>query len=941
MGNERHGVTRKQAMKNPSTGVLLGLLWLGLSVSAAAAAEGVDFRKDVFLRGTDGYHTYRIPTMVVTDKGTVLVFCEGRKRGRRDSGDVDQIMKRSDDGGKTWSKQTLIYEEGGDAPIRVGNPCPIVERNGKVVHLFFTRSLGQCLFYTKSIDDGKTWSKIVATSDLPNLKEYKKDNFLKGFGGSPVQLGAGPVHGIHTKRGRLIAPSFCGRKGKNGGSCIIFSDDGGKTWAAGGVIPAVKGLHHGECTVVERSDGSLLMNMRTGGTGLYGVGYRTVSVSKDRGMTWSKPVLDKNLPGPGCQGSMIRLNDKEILFLNPAVHRRGGFSIRSRRNLTLRLSKDDGRTWTSSRVLNKELSGYSDMAITKEGKILCLFENGKRDYCEKISIVQVDRAWLAAGKDAEKAAEPVRDVGYFLRRLRTLDHLPELEDTRTAMSSTWDRSGGNIDGFDYKRIESGGRNILLDVKGPACIHRIMAAHRKHSRRKGFAPDQKDTRIQIILDRADKPIIDMTLNDFLILRDKTPFPYPLVFEKSYPGCLHPIPFEKHCLVQLVNPNYKKPGWEKKELWGGWWQVTYTTYPERVKVKTLKLPLNKEAKLEQAAVAAAWLKAESSPPAVPKTWSVDRNLVVGAGKFAGVRLDGTGVIRQIRMAVDDSSPESLKALRLQMYWDGSDSPSVDVPVGYFFGHANTGHNTKHKSPGVLPPGQEHRARGPALEYSCNFNSLLIGVLPAEAYARFPMPFAEGAVARIRNTHGGRTMKVRLRLDVRKLETLPSNWGRFCATFSEQRAYSEASPRLGPKKISVKTVLQRQARGKYVGALLHVDWPLGWWWGEGDWLIWSDESKWPPSYHGTGTEDYFQGGGGQFDRKAVSGFVTGRPGHPTMYSFHLNDAFQFRKSIRVVVEQMGYGGADKYIRTKGPIWSSTAFWYAKSALSARSGKVLSSKK
>ena len=188
----------------------------------------------------------------------------------------------------------------------------------------------------------------------------------------------------------------------SGGSCIFYSDDRGKTWAAGGVIPAVKGLHHGECTVVERSDGSLLMNMRTGGDGLYGVGYRTVSVSKDRGMTWSKPVLDKNLPGPGCQGSMIRLNDKEILFLNPAVHRRGSFRIRSRRSLTLRLSKDDGRTWPCSRVLNKELAGYSDMAITKEGKILCLFENGKRDYCEKISIVQVDRQWLLTGKDAER-----------------------------------------------------------------------------------------------------------------------------------------------------------------------------------------------------------------------------------------------------------------------------------------------------------------------------------------------------------------------------------------------------------------------------------------------------------------------------------------------------------------------------------------------------------
>jgi len=393
-------------MKNLSTGVLLGLLWLGLIAAGAAGEDGVDFRKDVFTRGADGYHTYRIPTMVVTDKGTVLLFCEGRKKSRRDSGDVDQIMKRSDDGGKTWSKQVLIHEEGGDAPIRVGNPCPIVERDGKTVHLLFTRGGGECLFYTRSVDDGKTWSKFVTTSGVPGKKEYDAESFLLKLGGAPVTIAAGPVHGIQTKKGRLIAPCYGGRMvdGKRrGGSFIIYSDDGGKTWNAGGHIPFVEDIRTGECTVLERPDGSLMMNLRTSAPGFYGLGHRAVSISTDRGMTWSKPVLDKNLPSTGCQGSIIRLNDKEILFLNPAVHRKGGFSIRSRRNLTLRLSKDEGKTWGCSCVLNKELSGYSDMAITKAGKILCLFENGKRDYCEKISIVQVDRAWLAAGKDAEEA----------------------------------------------------------------------------------------------------------------------------------------------------------------------------------------------------------------------------------------------------------------------------------------------------------------------------------------------------------------------------------------------------------------------------------------------------------------------------------------------------------------------------------------------------------
>ncbi len=543
---------------------------------------------------------------------------------------------------------------------------------------------------------------------------------------------------------------------------------------------------------------------------------------------------------------------------------------------------------------------------------------------------------------AVQAAEPVRDVGYFLKRLRTLDHLPELEESHTAMSSTWDRSGANIDGFDFKHVEPDGRNILLDVDGPGCLHRIMGACQLHSRREGFSKKQKGTRIQVFLDKARQPILDMELNDFLILREKTPFPYPFVFEKTYPGCLHPIPYEKHCLVQLVNPNFQPEkkdydmfDWKKIAIWGGWWQLTYTTYPKKVKVKTLKLPLSDQSSLEQDAVVRAWLKAESSPPAVPQTWSVDRNVVVDAGRSEEIRLDGTGVIRQVRMAVDQSDPESLKALRLEVYWDGHESASVDVPVGYFFGHANTGHNTLHRSPGVLPAGKEHEPRGEVFDYSCNFNSLLLGVLPDEAYACFPMPFAKGAVVRLRNTHPGQTMRVRFKLAVQNRETLPPNWGRFHATFTEERAHGEQSAKLGPKNVPSKIVLQRQARGKYIGALLHVDWPYGGWWGEGDWLIWSDENRWPPSYHGTGSEEYFQGGGGQFDRKAVSGFVTGRPGHPTVYSFHLNDAFQFQKNIRVAEEQMGFGIS---FRDSQPIWSSTAFWYADSALPARSGDVLS---
>ncbi len=383
-------------------------MWSSLSSFTQAKEPGVDFRVDAFMGRQEGYHTYRIPVMVMTGKGSLLLFVEGRKNSRADSGDIDLIMRRSADGGKTWSKNVVIHEEGDKAPIVAGNPVAIVERDGRTVHLLFT--VGRSpngwdgLYYTKSTDDGMTWSPKVVISDVPTNKAYSDKNFLKGFGGSPVGIAVGPANGIHTSKGRLVVPCRVSKAGDGkpaGRDSIIYSDDAGTTWQAGGLIPPTTDFRMDEPTVIEKNDGSLMMNMRAGGPdGAYGLGHRVTATSSDGGLTWSKPVVDKNLPCPSCQASILRLNEKEILFLNPAVSQPGDFSLGSRRNLTLRLSGDEGATWPHSLMLNAGLSGYSGMVINKEGEILCVYENGVRDYCEKISIVQVDRAALVAPKAA-------------------------------------------------------------------------------------------------------------------------------------------------------------------------------------------------------------------------------------------------------------------------------------------------------------------------------------------------------------------------------------------------------------------------------------------------------------------------------------------------------------------------------------------------------------
>ena len=168
----------------------------------------------------------------------------------------------------------------------------------------------------------------------------------------------------------------------------------------------------------------------------------------------------------------------------------------------------------------------------------------------------------------------------------------------------------------------------------------------------------------------------------------------------------------------------------------------------------------------------------------------------------------------------------------------------------------------------------------------------------------------------------------MDIERRKSLTANWGRFHATFTERHVNAPDAPKYGSVvKQPTYIVLDRKGRGKYVGLLLHVDWPYTSWWGEGDWLIWTDENGWPPSYHGTGTEEYFNSCWGFFDRKAQSGHIKMNPGQVGLYSFHLNDAFQFRNNIRIAVETLSPPPLTN------PLYSTTAYWYALPAQPAES--------
>lgn len=338
--------------------------------------------------GEGGYHTYRIPSLLVTKSGTVLAFCEARKNDAEDTGKIDLVCRRSTDGGKSWLPQQVVWSDGENT---CGNPCPVVDQNSGDVVLLMTHNLGRdrewkiiagdsqgtrTVWITRSRDDGQTWQKpteITRDTKRPNWAWYA----------------TGPGVGIqlrHEKqRGRLVIPcDYIELKTGQGGSHVILSDDGGKTWRIGGVVP---GRGTNECQVAELSDGRLLLNMRNYKTPHR---QRAISTTSDGGETWSEVTHDAALPEPICQASLIGFEPKDavakpwLLFSNPA-------DIKKRERLTVRLSQDDGASWTASRLLYEGVADYSSLAILPDGRIGCLF--GCDNYA-KINLATFDLSWL-------------------------------------------------------------------------------------------------------------------------------------------------------------------------------------------------------------------------------------------------------------------------------------------------------------------------------------------------------------------------------------------------------------------------------------------------------------------------------------------------------------------------------------------------------------------
>lgn len=340
------------------------------------------FTETLFSKGDCGVDTYRIPSMVQTKAGTILAFAEARRNSRKDTGDIDLVLRRSQDGGRTWGEIITVWD---DAENVCGNPTPVVDRKTGRILLFSTWNNGldiekdihartsadtRRIFVLYSDDDGLTWSdarEITSSVKLPEWTWYA----------------TGPCHAIQLTRGRhkgrIVVPCNHGVFGQGTHSHVFYTDDGGETFHLGG-----SPMLGNEATVAELKNGDLLLNMRgpRSEDRVENGAARLAAVSHDGGESFDEAYSEYGLIEPVCNASIINWykrgkTTETLLFSNPEHKTK-------RKNMSVKQSDDSGKTWRTVCLLTANPAAYSDLLILNNGDVAVYYETGDKTCYDKM-----------------------------------------------------------------------------------------------------------------------------------------------------------------------------------------------------------------------------------------------------------------------------------------------------------------------------------------------------------------------------------------------------------------------------------------------------------------------------------------------------------------------------------------------------------------------------
>jgi sialidase-1 len=359
------------------------LIFLMLNLSAQgksdALAEGLNVVENIFYSGMEeGVSCYRIPALVTAPNGDLVAAIDQRVPSCGDlkwSDDINIIIRRSTDDGKTWSDIEAIVDH--PPGMSASDPSMIVDQQTNEIFLFYNYMdliNEKDIYYLHVImssDNGNTWSTPLDITPQISKPGWKSDFKFITSG-----------RGIQTRDGRLL---HC-LVNLTSGMHVFGSDDHGNTWYLidTPIEPA------DESKIIELVDGRWMINSRVNTDK-----HRVIHHSQDGGKSWMS-TPDTSLIDPGCNASIIRYSsildgqDKNRLLFANAKSKEG------RKNMTVRISYDEGKTWSKGKTIYNGPSAYSSITILKNGDIGLLFE--KDNYTSNV-FVSFSLSWLTDFKD--------------------------------------------------------------------------------------------------------------------------------------------------------------------------------------------------------------------------------------------------------------------------------------------------------------------------------------------------------------------------------------------------------------------------------------------------------------------------------------------------------------------------------------------------------------